>query len=206
MPRALDPYESSRDDYAILSGLADRLGVGDAFTEGRDAFDWIEHMYDQFRRRAAAAGIDVPEFGKFWLDGEARLAASPDHHTMFGTSVPTRPPIPCRHPAGASRSRRRPSKSFGYDDCPAHPTWIEPVERLGGPVAVRFPLALVANQPSTRLHGQLDGGGHSRAGKVGGREPIRIHPVDAAARGISDGDTVQGVQRSRGLPGRCRAE
>jgi biotin/methionine sulfoxide reductase len=66
-------------------------------------------------------------------------------------------------------------ESFGYDDCPGHPTWIEPVERLGGPVAERFPLALVANQPSTRLHGQLDGGGHSRAGKVGGREPIRIH-------------------------------
>ena len=50
---------------------------------------------------------------------------------------------------------------------------------------------MVANQPSTRLHGQLDGGGHSRSAKVAGREPIRIHPDDAAARGIADGDTVR---------------
>ena len=191
MPRALDPYESSRDDYAILGGLADRLGVGDAFTEGRDAFDWIEHMYEQFRRRAASAGIDVPEFGKFWLDGEARLAAGPDHHTMFQDFRADPNAHPLSTPSGRIELTSATIESFGYDDCPAHPTWIEPVERLGGPFAERFPLALVANQPSTRLHGQLDGGGHSRAGKVGGREPIRIHPTDASARGIADGDTVK---------------
>ena len=191
MPRALDPYESSRDDYAILGGLADRLGVGDAFTEGRGAFDWIEHMYARFRRRAASAGIDVPEFGKFWLDGEARLAASPDHHTMFEDFRADPTAHPLSTPSGRIEVTSATIESFGYDDCPAHPTWIEPVERLGGPAAARFPLGLVANQPSTRLHGQLDGGGHSRAGKVGGREPIRIHPADAAVRGISDGDTVK---------------
>ena len=32
---------------------------------------------------------------------------------------------------------------------------------------------------------------HSQATKVAGREPVRIHPVDAAARGIADGDVVR---------------
>jgi len=52
-------------------------------------------------------------------------------------------------------------------------------------------LHCIANQPTPRLHGQLDGGGHSQKSKVAGREPIRIHPVDAAARGIADGDVVR---------------
>src|SRR4030095_1683050 len=48
----------------------------------------------------------------------------------------------------------------------------------------RFRLHLIANQPSTRLHSQLDAGDHSRAAKIRGREPIRIHPSDAGARRI----------------------
>lgn len=67
----------------------------------------------------------------------------------------------------------------------------EPVEWLGGERAARFPLHLIANQPTPRLHGQLDAASHSQASKVAGREPIRIHPDDARARGIADGDVVR---------------
>ena len=53
------------------------------------------------------------------------------------------------------------------------------------------PLILVANQPATRLHSQLDFGGHSAASKHRGREVARMNPADAAARGISDGDIIR---------------
>ena len=59
------------------------------------------------------------------------------------------------------------------------------------PDHARFPLHLVANQPATRLHSQFDFGATSLASKVQGREPVRIHPDDAAARGIADGDVVR---------------
>jgi len=52
-------------------------------------------------------------------------------------------------------------------------------------------LQLVANQPATRLHSQLDFGAASIASKIAGREPVRIHPQDAAARGIAGGDIVR---------------
>jgi biotin/methionine sulfoxide reductase len=68
---------------------------------------------------------------------------------------------------------------------------------LGSERATRFPLHLIANQPTPRLHGQLDAGGHSQASKVAGREPVRIHPSDAMARGIRDGDVVR-VYSDRG--------
>jgi biotin/methionine sulfoxide reductase len=49
----------------------------------------------------------------------------------------------------------------------------------------------VANQPATRLHSQFDFGGHSSAMKRRGREVMRIHPEDAAVRGIVEGDIVR---------------
>jgi biotin/methionine sulfoxide reductase len=41
------------------------------------------------------------------------------------------------------------------------------------------------------LHSQFDFGGHSDEMKRRGREVMRIHPEDAAARGIADGDIVR---------------
>jgi biotin/methionine sulfoxide reductase len=77
--------------------------------------------------------------------------------------------------------------SFGETDCPGHPTWHTPVQVP----ASSTPLILVANQPATRLHSQLDFGGHSAAAKHRGREVARMHPADAAARGIADGDIIR---------------
>src|SRR5207248_8862593 len=65
------------------------------------------------------------------------------------------------------------------------------VEGAGSAAASRFPLHLIANQPATRLHSQLDFGATSLASKIAGREPVRLHPQDAAARGINGGDIVR---------------
>ena len=85
--------------------------------------------------------------------------------------------------------------SFGYDDCPGHAAWMEPVEWLGAKKAVADPasswLHLLTNQPRTRLHSQYDNGGASLASKIKGREPLWLNPADAAQRGVKDGDVVR---------------
>jgi hypothetical protein len=96
---------------------------------------------------------------------------------------------PLKTPSGKIELFSEKIARFGYDDCPGHAAWLECDEWLGSPRAQRFPLALVANT-ATRLHGQLDLGAYSQASKVNGREPVRIHPSDAA-RGIADGDVVR---------------
>jgi biotin/methionine sulfoxide reductase len=68
---------------------------------------------------------------------------------------------------------------------------MAPAEWLGSATAQRFPLHLVTHQPASRLHAQMDPGPVSRRRKVGGREPVRINPQDAAARGIRAGDVVR---------------
>jgi biotin/methionine sulfoxide reductase len=191
MPRALDPTGEARDDYDALSELSKRLGVWDEFTEGRTAREWVEHIYERFRGRVAERGVVVPAFDEFWAAGETRLPSNSDDHSLFdrfrddpeGRKLPT--------PSGRIELFSSTIDAFGYDDCPGHPVWLEPSEWLGGERAQQFPLHLIANQPTPRLHGQLDGGGHSQASKVSGREPIRIHPDDARERGINDGDIVR---------------
>ena len=94
-------------------------------------------------------------------------------------------------PSGLIEIFSREIDGFGYDDCAGHPKWYEPTEWLGGARAADYPLHLLANQPASRLHSQLDGGATSQASKVQGREPIRMNPADADARGLVDGDVVR---------------
>jgi biotin/methionine sulfoxide reductase len=58
-------------------------------------------------------------------------------------------------------------------------------------MARRFPLHMLSFQPFTRLHGQLDTGRVAEANRVQGREPILMHPQDAATRGLKDGEVVR---------------
>ena len=76
-------------------------------------------------------------------------------------------------------------------DVPGHAAWIEPTQWWRSPLAATYDLHLLCNQPSHRLHSQQDMGAASRSTKVAGREPIRLHPADAAARGLHDGDVAR---------------
>jgi trimethylamine-N-oxide reductase (cytochrome c) len=79
---------------------------------------------------------------------------------------------------------------MGYDDCPPHPTWMEPAERLGGPTT-RYPLHVDASHPKFRLHSQLCGTSLRATYAIAGREPCLMNPADAARRRLIDGDVVR---------------
>jgi len=191
MPRAIDPVGEARDDYEIFADMAKQLDVYDEFTEGRTARDWVEHIYERFRERVAARNVPVPGFEEFWSTGEARLPESSDDHTLFDRFRADPDDRKLATPSGRIELFSETIEAFGYDDCPGHPAWLQPEEWLGSGRSAQFPLHLIANQPSSRLHGQLDAGAHSQASKVAGREPIRIHPDDAVRRGITGGDVVR---------------
>ena len=186
MHLAAEPHAEARDDHAILAGLARRLGFGEDFTEGRTPREWLVHLYEQWRPAAGA-----PPFEEFWAAGGFELPAGPAHFTLFEEFRKDPRSAPLRTPSGRIELHSPTVAGFGYEDCPGHPVWLEPDEWHGAPAAARFPLLLIANQPATRLHSQLDVGRVSRAAKVAGREALRLHPADAADRGIAAGDVVR---------------
>ena len=197
MQRALDPVGEARNDHDIFAGLSDVLGFGDLFREGRDEEGWLRWMYDKLRKRLVTAGIQSPEFDEMWAAGELSLPAADDNRVLFSSFRTDPVAHPLRTPSGRIQLRSEVIDGFGYADCPGSPEWLEPDEWLGSSRRSRFPLHLIANNPATRLHSQLDPGRTSRASKVAGREPIRMHPADAAARGLVAGDVVR-VANDRG--------
>jgi biotin/methionine sulfoxide reductase len=187
MPALTEPYAQSRNDFDTFATLAERLGFGESFTEGRTAREWLTVMYDKW---AAELDFVVPSFEEFWRAGQVRLPVE-EGLTLLADFRADPKANRLATPSGRIEIFSAAIDGFGYDDCQGHPRWYEPTEWLGGARAAGYPLHLIANQPATRLHSQLDGGATSQRSKVQGREPIRMHPDDAAARGLVDGDIVR---------------
>ena len=191
MRQAVEPVGEARDDYAIFSGLARRLGVEARFTEGRTPEDWLRQLWDQARQRAAEAGFELPGLDELRQRETISLPPAERDAVLLDAFRADPAADPLTTPSGKIEIFSERIASFGYDDCPGHPVWIEPYEWLGGALVKQYPLHLISNQPRTRLHGQFDPGRVSRASKVRGREPMVMHPADAAARGIAGGDVVR---------------
>ena len=73
--------------------------------------------------------------------------------------------------------------------------WLEPDEWHGN--AQPKQLQVLSAHPPHRLHSQLNYSSLRERYAVAGREPITLHPEDANARGITDGDVVR-VWNQRG--------
>ncbi|MBM4268731.1 MAG: molybdopterin oxidoreductase [Deltaproteobacteria bacterium] len=197
MHRIVPPVGEARSDHDILAGLAERLGVHAEFTDGMDERTWLGRLWAQLARTMREAGLEAPAFEEFWANGSLEVADVEGERVLFDSFRADPEAHRLRTPSGKIEIWSDTVAAFGYDDCPGHPAWLESEEWLGAPRAKRWPLALVANNPATRLHGQLDAGPYSQAAKVRGREPVRIHPSDAAERGITDGDVVR-IYNERG--------
>jgi biotin/methionine sulfoxide reductase len=196
MPALTDPAGEARDDFAIFGALEERLGIDGAFTEGRTVRQWLEHLYTDWRGRLSTQGYAVPSFDEFWRSDHIEIPVRDPAQVLHSDfrNAPSKCPLPT--PSGRIEIFSETIDSFGYDDCPGHPVWLEPREWLGQENS-RYPLHLISNQPKTRLHSQLDIGTTSQDSKVEGREPVRMNPADAAARGLDNGDVVL-IRNDRG--------
>ncbi|XXA98866.1 molybdopterin guanine dinucleotide-containing S/N-oxide reductase (plasmid) [Rhizobium sp. YTUHZ044] len=183
----VSPYGEARDDYAIFADLAERLGAREAFTEGRSVRQWLEHLYEETRAGLVEKGLPAPSFEEFWAGEGLLMPQQPDDggYLRAFRNDPDAHPLPT--PSGKLQIYSERIASFGEADCPGHPTWLGSVYLP----TEKTPFVLIANQPKTRLHSQLDFGGHSVASKHRGREVATMNPEDAAGRGICEGDIIK---------------
>lgn len=200
MDRAIPPVGQARDDHEILRGIAAEMGVEEAFTEGRSADEWLRWIWDVSRQQAARTGVTLPDWDGLQRRGWVKVPV-PDRPTIMLEAFRTDPDAtPLATPSGRIEIFSETIASFGYDDCPGHPVWREPVEWLGRADADE--LHLISNQPHNKLHSQLDHGKVSKADRPNGAEPVTMHTADAAARGLREGQIVW-LHNARGV---CRAE
>ncbi|MFY0635257.1 MAG: molybdopterin-dependent oxidoreductase [Vannielia sp.] len=198
------PFGEARDDHAIFAGLAERLSSPNCpatleagFTEGLSPDDWLRRLYDDTRHRMAALGHDMPSYAQFSAAGVHAFPPPERPPTMLDAFREDPAGHPLATPSGKIELFSQTIADWALAGQPGHPIWAAPVEWAGAGQGTSCPLHLVTHQPARRLHSQLDHSSHSRAGKVAGRTPVVMHPDDAAARGLSDGDVVR-VLNDRG--------
>jgi trimethylamine-N-oxide reductase (cytochrome c) len=190
MKKVIDPIFEARSDFDIFAALADRIGKKQPFTEGKSEMDWIRSFYE------AAIPLSkgrMPPFDTFWQgEGvvEFPVSAAEKSFTRFKKFRDDPLLEPLGTPTGKIEIYSNNIAKMAYDDCPPHPTWMEPIERLGGPTT-KYPLHINAKHPNGRLHSQLCGTKLRDTYTVAGREPCLINTQDAAKRGIKDGDVVR---------------
>ena len=162
------PRGRARTDYDALCALADGLGFGTAFSEGRSAADWINRFIAQsevadpeaFRRTGIYLAPDRKRVGL------ADFAADPGGRPLATPSGKVE--IACE----------RYGRDTGF---PAIPTWQPP------PAEGPYPLRMISPKSRHYTHSQ------SNLPPLRGRAPhaLTLHPADAAARGILDSGTVR---------------
>ena len=193
MKKVVDPLFEARSDFDIYTEVADRLGLKDQFTEGKDEMAWLRQMYGVAQQQGQARGLDMPDFDAFW-DGEYLFFDESDATrgvVAYSDFIADPASNPLGTPSGKIEIYSEKIASFGYDDSPPHPTWIEPTEWLGSPLTAKYPLHVLTHHPKYRLHSQLDNTFIHDWYEVQQREPVWINPQDAADRGLQDGDVAR---------------
>ena len=195
LKKSVAPLYESKSSYDAFTAIAKALGVESQYTEGKTALMHVEALYNASRERAKNQNIAMPSFHEFWEKGEPiEFPVDPKGETF--TLHQSYREDPYLEPMGTASGKieiySRDIEKMGHAECGPHPTWYEPFEWLGSPEAKKYPLHLLTCHPKYRLHNQFNHvKGLRKYYTIADREPMEIHPDDAAARGIKTGDIVR---------------
>ena len=216
--KCIEPQWESKSDYQIFTELADRLGVKEEYTEGNTMEDWIEKMFhacdlpkyitfEQFKKKGYFV-VPLPEPYKptpalRWFY-EGRECDTPD---LFNPKRGTPKAKELGTYSGKIEFVSESLKQHFPDDeeRPPMPRYIPSWEGHESELAKKYPLQMISPHPRFSFHTQHDT--HvpwlseipaNRIMKDGYCwHIVRIHPTDAGARGIKDGDIVK-IYNDRG--------
>lgn len=200
MKRVVAPRDEARDDFDVFAELSELWEAGgrERFTEGKNDLQWLESFYQIAGQRGAAQGVTLPPFAEFWEANQILEMPESEQNARFVRFADFRRD-PENHPLKTESGKiviySERIASFGYADCPPHPSWLEPDEWHGN--AQPAQLQVLSAHPAHRLHSQLNYTSLREQYAVAGREPITLNTLDAKARGIADGDVVR-VWNQRG--------
>ena len=203
-PKLVEPPGECKSDYHICAELAERLGFGEAYTEGRDEKAWVEWCLDRYRETRYP---DLPNL-QYFIDQNLGAYTRPVTQPAVAFADFRRDPqkYPLNTPSGKieifSKSLYELGKPVEIPAVPKYiPEWENPfVEEEDQSKASRrtvvkkYPLQAIGHHSLARVHST-----HANNDWLHEAFPQRmfINPLDAVERGIEDGDLVR-VWNDRG--------
>jgi len=209
--KCIEPLYESKSDYRIFSELADRLGIGEDYTEGNTEEDWIEKVFYEsdlpkhisfgdFRKKGYFI-VPIPDDYKptpalRWFY-ENRDCDTPDRNPKKDTEYSKEVGTYSGKIEFVSRSL---SEHFPDDEeRPPMPRYIPSWEGYNSELTQKYPLQMISPHPRYTFHTQHDVS-VSWLGEIPGHRvwkdgfnwrPVHIHPSDAEVRDIRQGDIVK---------------
>ena len=193
MPRLVEPLAETKSDYRVCAELAERLSIGEPYTEGRDERDWVEWILDRYRETRFPGLPSLDEFEASNVGVYAEPVTQPAVAFADFRADPKAHPL--NTPSGKIEIF---SKQLHDMENPAEtppvPKYIQEWASPFGPEAVRYPLQASGHHYMGRVHST-----HDNVDWLAEAFPQRvfINPIDAAERGITNGDEVK-VANDRG--------
>ncbi|MBV9859278.1 MAG: molybdopterin-dependent oxidoreductase [Alphaproteobacteria bacterium] len=174
MRQAIAPMHECRNDIDIFAELARRVGI--AGYNDKTEMEWLREL----------TGRAVDDFPAFIDSGVARFPA-PEDAVAFAQQIRDPDNHPFATPSGKielySTVLAANSDPYGLGAIPPIPSWIPILDSEAA-----YPLALCTPKSRARTHSIH--GNQPGLARVD-RDDVWIHPVDAAARGVTDGARVR---------------
>ncbi len=200
--QCIRPVGESKSDYEIVGEIAKKLGMYEAYTEGRTVKEWIKFGYEGLNMQDFVSWEELNKKGYYVIPTVPDWKEIPAGLINFYKDPEANP---LKTPSGKLEFySARLAEHFPDDqERPPTPKWIEKGEshdeRLSGKRAKEYPLLIISNHGRWRVHAQCDDIAWTRevpTCKVKGwdgymYEPLWINPKDAEKRGIKDGDIVK---------------
>ncbi len=181
--QVIDPLWEGRFEYDWLAEVADRLGLREAFTEGRTHAQWLEYLYEELRKTEQ----ELPPFAEFKAAGLYRYKNNPRRIAFEAQRQdPAKHPFPTPSGKVELYSPKVAASRF-RDPFPAIPGYVAPPEGPEDPLRAKYPLQLVGWHTKRRCHSIHD---NNQAMHRLDPQCLWIHPLDAEARGLREGEEV----------------
>jgi anaerobic dimethyl sulfoxide reductase subunit A len=187
MPKVVDPPPETKSDYRICSEIAERLGIGAAYTERRSERDWVEWCLARFRESRFPKLPGLSELEK----SNAGIYTLPVTNPAVALADFRKDPAkyPLSTPSGKveifSQKLNAQNKP---KEIPPIPKYIQEWESPFGPEARKYPLQAVGHHTLARVHSTMAGVDWLEEAFP---QRLFINPIDAAARGIQNSDEVR---------------
>ena len=200
MPQLVEPLGESKSDYRICSELAERLGFGETYTEGRDERQWIEWVLQRYQQTRFPEMPDLESLERENKGVYVRPVEQPAVAFMDFRTDPEAHPLST--PSGKIELFSPALQKMGNPgEIPAVPKYIEEWESPFGQQATRFPLQAIGHHSMGRVHST-----HANNDWLQEAFPQRvfINPLDARGRSLQDGDLVRVFNERGSLILPCR--
>lgn len=177
--KAVEPPVECKTDLEICCELAPRLGISDFSDKAED--EWLRE-----KMKAIYAG-EITDYEEFKKKGFHKIR-TPEPVVAFKEQIedPENNPFPT--PSGKIEIYCQRIADMNNPQFPPIPEYIEPWEGPDDPLAARYPLQLVTSHSKRRAHSTFDNNLWLREIEP---QVVWLSSMDAAARGISNGDEVR---------------